>query len=339
MLATLRDRGHYTAPPIVSPGTEIDPYENDPARWGSSLATLLEVMRGLIEAASPAALLEVGAYAGDLTRLLLDLSAPWGGRVTAIDPFPQEELEALAAGRPELDLVRAPSFEALKTIARPDLAVVDGDHNYYTVSEELRLIAAASGERLPLLLLHDVGWPHGRRDSYYSPEAVPEEYRQPMVEAAPLFPGEPGVYCDGLSYTWAAAREGGPRNGVLTAVEDFVAEREGLRIAIIPPFFGLAVVWPEDASWTDAVAGIAAKWDRDPVLLRAEDNRVHHLAEAHVYRRRAERLEERLERQEQLLRELLRSGAFSIAERISRVRHRGTPAISKDDVRRVLADR
>jgi Methyltransferase domain len=281
---------------------------------------------------------EVGAYAGDLTRLLLDLSAAWGGRVTAIDPFPQDELARLAAERPELELVRATSFEALRDIERPDLGVVDGDHNYYTVSEELRLIAAASGPQLPLLLLHDVGWPHGRRDSYFSPEAIPEEYRQPMVEAAGMFPGEPGVFPDGLAYTWAAEREGGPRNGVLTAVEDFVAAHDGARLAIVPAFFGLAVVWQHGAPWSAAVEAAVAPFDRNPLVDRLEQNRVHHLADANVLRRRVARLEDRLASQEQLLRELLKSRSFSVAERISRVRQGGAPAISKEAVRRVLSD-
>ena len=338
MLATLWDRSHYTGPPIVPLEIDIDPYENDPAKWGSSLATLVEVVRSVLEAVRPASLLEVGAYAGDLTRLLLDIAAPWDGRVTAIDPFPQPGLEALAAERPALELIRAPSFEALAAVSRPDVAVVDGDHNYYTVSEELRLIAEASGDRLPLLLLHDVAWPHGRRDSYYDPDAIPEEHRRPMAEAVGMFPGDPGIHPDGLTYTWAAEREGGPGNGVLTAVEDFVAARRGINLAIVPAFFGLAAVWPLDAPWSAGVASAIAPFDRNPVVERLEGNRVHHLADANVLRRRAARLEERLERQEEVLRELLKSRSFSVAERISRVRQRGVPAISKDAVRRVLSD-
>ena len=46
--------------------------------------------------------------------------------------------------------------------------IIDGDHNYYTVSEELRLIAErARTAPLPLLLFHDVCWPHARRDDYF----------------------------------------------------------------------------------------------------------------------------------------------------------------------------
>ena len=37
----------------------------------------------------------------------------------------------------------------------------------------------APGAELPLLLFHDVCWPHGRRDDYFAPEPIPERYRQP----------------------------------------------------------------------------------------------------------------------------------------------------------------
>ena len=54
--------------------------------------------------------------------------------------------------------------------------IIDGDHNYFTVSEELRLIGErAPGAELPLLLFHDVCWPHGRRDDYFDAELIPEE--------------------------------------------------------------------------------------------------------------------------------------------------------------------
>ena len=60
-----------------------------------------------------------------------------------------------------------------------DAALIDGDHNWYTVYNELKLLAATAREAdaaLPVLVLHDVGWPYGRRDLYYAPEQIPEEY-------------------------------------------------------------------------------------------------------------------------------------------------------------------
>jgi hypothetical protein len=263
--------------------------------------------------------------------------------VWAIDPEPRRPLVELAEQQPGLELVRQTSHAALAEIPLPDAAIIDGDHNYYTVSEELRIIADRAGSDLPLLIFHDVGWPHARRDDYYDPSLVPEAARQPIHEGAGVFPGEPGIRPGGLPYRYAAAREGGPRNGVLTAVEDFVAEREGLRLAVVPAFFGLGVVWAERAPYADAVADVLAVWDRNPLLDRLEANRVLHLASSHFQMVQAARAGARAARQEAVLRRLLDSSAFGIAERLSRLRQRvgiakWASVVSKDDIRRALED-
>src|SRR5919201_953586 len=293
---------------------EFDPYANEPAHWGASLLNDAELLIACLEAARARSVVEVGAYAGDLTGLLLQWAEPAGARVWAIDPAPQKELIALDEGRDDLELVRAPSHEALRTIPPADAVIIDGDHNYHTVSEELRIIAERS-ERLPLLLFHDVCWPHGRRDDYFAPDRIPAEHRQPTSDGGCLFPGEPGIRSGGLPYRWPAAREGGPRNGVLTAVEDFVASRGGLRLAVVPAFFGLGVLWQLDAPWSGNVAAVVDPWDRNPLLERLEANRVLHLASSlHAHQRAG--------RQEAVLRRLLESRAFAIAEWISRLRPR-----------------
>src|SRR4051812_31737927 len=149
----------------------FDPYANEPGRWGASLLNDAELLVACLDVVRPAAVVEVGAYAGDLTALLLDWAAGAGARIWAVDPAPQPELVALAQRRDDLELVRAPSVEALQGIPLPDAAIIDGDHNYFTVSEELRILAArAEGGPLPLLLFHDVCWPHARRDDYYAPD-------------------------------------------------------------------------------------------------------------------------------------------------------------------------
>jgi Methyltransferase domain len=318
---------------------EIDPYANDPGFWGCSLAALQEIVFPVLEAAGVRSVIEVGAYAGDLTELLADWATPLGGRVAAIDPAPQERLARLAREREDIELVQATSHEALKTMATPDAAVIDGDHNYYTVAGELRILAERANETgapLPLFLLHDVCWPHGRRDAYYTPEQIPDEHRQPMLEGAGLFPGEPAPHPGGLPYQWVAAEEGGPRNGVLTAAEDFVAERERLRLAVVPSFFGLGVIWHLDAPYADALAEILDPWDRDPLLERLEANRVRHLAAAHVHRTDVGWLQVRDEQKNALLRELAESRAFAVAEQLSKLHGRGTPAFTQAEVRRLL---
>jgi hypothetical protein len=219
--------------------------------------------------------------------------------------------------------------------------VIDGDHNYYTVSEELRLIDERAGDTLPLLFFHDVGWPHGRRDDYFAPEQIPDESRQPIAEGGGLFPGVKGIRPGGLPYRGAAAEEGGPRNGVLTAVEDFVSGRDELRLAVVPVFFGLGVVWRRDAPWADELEKVLAPWDRNTLLERLEANRVLHLAVAHFQYVEATQARERLTRQEEVLRRMLESSALTVAERLSAVRHRlgiarGRSIVSKDEIRRTL---
>jgi hypothetical protein len=323
---------------------KIDPYANDPGHWGASLITLAEIIVPVLDASGAKSVVEVGAYAGDLTGLLVEWAGGSGARVWAIDPSPRKPLVELAEQRPELELVRATSHAALAEIPLPDAAIIDGDHNYFTVSEELRIIAErAGGADLPLLIFHDVAWPHGRRDDYYDPSLVPEEARQPIHEGAGVFPGEPGIRPGGLPYRYAAAREGGPRNGVLTAVEDFVAGREGLRLAVIPAFFGHGVVWHERAAYADAVAEILDAWDRNPLLERLEANRVLHLASSHYQLMAAARANARAARQEAVLRRLLDSSAFGVAERLSRLRERlgvarWASVVSKDDIRKALDD-
>src|SRR6202008_1913470 len=150
--------------------------------------------------------------------------------------------------------------------------ILDGDHNYFTVSEELRLIeAGAGGGGLPVVLFPDVGWPHGRRGDCVGPGELPAAARRPLAgDGMGIVPGELGVRPDGLPYPRSAAQEGGPRNGVLTAIEDFVAGRDELRIVVVPAFFGFGAVWDRGAPWADDVAQILDPWDRNPLLQRME---------------------------------------------------------------------
>jgi Methyltransferase domain len=324
---------------------DLDPYLNDPDRWGTSMAQMAELMLRCLDAAGARSVVEVGAFAGDFTRVLVNWAADSGARVSAIDPSPQEGLVALERENPSLELIRETSLAGLLRIDMPDALVIDGDHNYYTVSEELRRIAErARGPQLPLLLFHDVCWPHGRRDDYFSPEQIPDEFRQPLADGqGGLFPGEPGPVPNGLPYPRSATREGGSRNGVLTAVEDFVAERPELRLVVVPVFFGFGAVWHRDAPWADAVAGVLDPFDRDPVLERLEGNRVHHLAQGHSRLGQIWELQKRQARQEAVLRRLLESSAFAVAERLSRIRVRAGLApeqsvVSKDEIRRALGE-
>ena len=75
---------------------DVDPYEHDPARWGTSLAHTAELSLPCLDAAGARSVVEIGAYAGDFTRVLVAWAAGSGARVSAIDPAPQPDLVALA---------------------------------------------------------------------------------------------------------------------------------------------------------------------------------------------------------------------------------------------------
>ncbi len=218
--------------------------------------------------------------------------------------------------------------------------IIDGDHNYFTVSEELRLVAerAAVTGRMPLILLHDIGWPLARRDSYHAPERIPAEHRQPLAEPALLVPGEPGAGERGLYYRSAAAHEGGPRNGVLTAVEDFLADRDELRLAIMPPFFGLGVVWdtraPRRRRDRERRRALGPQSAADPgrgKARRAPRRRVHATC------RRSTRCEARTTSFSTCSSTMLESSAFALAERLSGLRQGGKPMFTRAQVEAALA--
>lgn len=311
----------------------------DPDNGGSSLVNAAELVLPCLEAVDARSVIEVGAGGGGLTRELLEWAAGRNGKVTAIDPTPGEALLELAEQNSALELVTQTSHEALPSLPRADALVLDGDHNHFTLSRELELAANKAGDRhLPLLVLHDIGWPHARRDTYYAPERIPAEHRQPLAENASLDPADPGIAAGGIPFKWAAAREGGPNNGVLTAIEEFVAGHEQLDFAQIPLFWGIGVIWDRRAPGASAVAEVLAPWRDNPLLQRVEDHRVAHLVALCRTMRELSDLEGVSAHQQELLRRMLDSSAFATGERLSRLKQRGNPMFSRDQIREALGE-
>jgi Methyltransferase domain len=290
---------------------------------GSTLGNFAEILLPCLDAISARSVIEIGAYHGDFTRVLLDWAAAAGADVTAIDTEPQPRLRGLAREHPELNLVVDRSVDALPRLREMDAVIIDGDHNYYTVSEELRLVSAhANGSLLPLMFFHDVCWPYGRRDGYYEPEAIPDEHRHRLArEDVLLVPPTPFS-----RLPRPAQHEGGPKNGVLTAIEDFVdTSDEPLRLAVVPAFFGLGILWSKEAPWADAVEEVVAPWDSNPMLERLETERIANLVDR-----------SRIERHEVLVKALLNSRAFTLAEYLSRIRQGGEAVVTREQLKREL---
>ncbi|MEL7210777.1 MAG: class I SAM-dependent methyltransferase [Actinomycetota bacterium] len=208
------------------------------------------IVRPVLHSVGARDLLEIGADDGGHTALLQGYCADVGGHLTVVDPVLGDALRAVLDDS-VTTFVQRPSLEALPTVPVPDVALIDGDHNHYTVLRELRLLAErsdAEGRGMPPVLLHDVLWPWGRRDMYYDPDRIPERHRHES-DTRGVAPGVPGKVDSHGGFNAgfvSAVAEGGPANGVLTAVEDFVAEGPGRGYLVIPGLHGLAVVTHED---------------------------------------------------------------------------------------------
>jgi len=315
-----------------------DPPQPEALQWGYSLANFGEIMQPCLDAAGTTSLLEIGSFRGELTEELLIWAEKSGSSITTVEPLPPDDLLDLVKRRPELKLIEDTGVGALDSLdSLPDTIIIDGDHNYYTLTQELEKIAEMAGDDpLPFLLFHDVCWPHERRDTYYAPDRIPEEERQPLGHDCTISPGNPGLSDGGLPYEWAAAHEGGPKNGVLTAIEDFMEGRTGLQLAVVPVFFGMGLLWETSAPWADEVARLIGPFDRNAVMIRAEANRVAHLVRGHVDAAEIRRLNAKLARQEELLGRMLQSSALGIAERITKVRQRGNPIFTRQEIQAVL---
>jgi len=204
----------------------------------------------VLHAARVRRVVEIGALRGETTVKMLDDLGP-EAELHVIDPVPEfdpSEHEEAFPGRYVFH--EALSLEVLPTLAPMDAALIDGDHNWYTVYHELRLLAEGArraGAPMPVMVMHDVLWPYGRRDLYYAPEQIPEEFRQPYAQRGMRPGGKKLLERGGLNPTMCnALEEGGARNGVMTALDDFVAEYDRpLRVVVLPVYFGLAIVVEE----------------------------------------------------------------------------------------------
>jgi Methyltransferase domain len=208
------------------------------------------VVRPLLEALQPEVVVEVGVHRAATTAKLVELASEQDFFVHAIDPEPATEgnVESLVeAHGGRLVFHQRRSLEALPEIEGIDAVLLDGDHNWYTVYHELQLLAelsARDGRPYPLTFVHDVGWPYGRRDLYYDPETIPAEYRHPHRRAG-IVPGQPELSdAGGINAALNNALVAGtPRNGIRTAIEDFLAD-SGVELAFrdVVGFHGLAIL-------------------------------------------------------------------------------------------------
>lgn len=263
------------------------------------------IIRPLLDALAPQVIVEIGAAEGRNTVRLVEHCRESGARFHIIDPAPDFDVDALAAEHEDIVFHRARSLEVLGGLEPADLALLDGDHNWYTVHHELRALAdcaGSAGRPLPVVVLHDVDWPYGRRDMYYDVETIPPEHRQPHALGGVL-PGVVDLVPDGLNaHLETALVEGGPRNGVRTAVEDFLALFDDeVRTVHVPGAHGLLILVASQLIEAHPqlerfLAELAAESPLKAHLRAMEEVRLENVLQGLERRRQVIRLRAKLER-------------------------------------------
>ena len=233
------------------------------------------LIRPICDAIRPSVIVEVGCGSGQNTRNILAYCRETGARCHVIDPTPLTSLQQLKPLMNEFGhFHQDASLDALNHVSG-DIFLIDGDHNWYTVINELRAIAQNAKEQsraFPLIFLHDVHWPYGRRDLYYSPDRIPSEFRKPYARHGISTRRSELMERGGYNYKhFNALSEGGTQNGVLTAIEDFVDESGGkFRLYTVPGFHGLGILYAPD----DLEPGVRCEIEK---LLTIPDHLLRHL--------------------------------------------------------------
>jgi hypothetical protein len=249
-----------------------------------SMCEFSEIILDALQIADAKEIVEIGAEYGGMSALLADHAAEAGGRLTSVDPAPKQAFVNWAKDNPHVRHVAKKSLDAFQDFSGVDAWLVDGDHNWFTVYNELKQIeAACQRDNKPMLVfLHDINWPAARRDMYYAPNEIPEEFRQEFDFDGGAIPGFPGLLPNrgfrGMGHFAFARHEGGPRNGVLTAIEDFLEDVHGaggnLAFCEIPAVFGLGVLFSMDADWSSRLAEMIVPFHENRLLRTLEENRL-----------------------------------------------------------------
>lgn len=238
-----------------------------------SMSVFREIFEIIFAKRDISTVVEIGVESGKVSGLYAELGA---STVYCVDPHPSEELRMNLSGNEALHLVERASPEVLAELPLADLYVLDGDHNYAVVYQEITWIQRNAPNAV--IVLHDVLWPCSRRDLYYEPSPLTPSQRHPSTADGPT------VWHDeltpaglvGLGAFTLAKHAGGERNGVLTAVEDAIAHARGQtwNLTVIPAVFGMGVMIcqtsPDSAHLTESLR----PYSESRLLATMENNRI-----------------------------------------------------------------
>lgn len=248
-------------------------------KWITSMEVFAPIILPILDLINPKIICEIGAAEGGNTKRLYDFLNARQGRLITIDPFPRGSfLQWVQQSSHVVTHIANYSLNAIPSVNSADVWFIDGDHNWFTVYNELSLIhnVMKKAQQPSLVYMHDIAWPCGRRDMYYDPSCIPGQFVQPNSNKLGVVQGKSELANGGLKGPYWALNEGGPRNGVLTAVEDFLQTASDQYFWInIPAILGLGVLVSVDHPYAKQIIDFYAPFNNHPLIALLEQDRVN----------------------------------------------------------------
>jgi hypothetical protein len=230
-------------------GEDLQLLQNLDGRSGFCLFWL-DIVRPLLCQIKSKCLLEIGADEGSNTKILSMYCDAFDATLTVIDPVLKPPLEKIVSASKGIKMLVGKSHDVLPTLNQPiDAVFLEGDLNYYTTYGDLKAIKDLADRQnigFPLIFVRSASWPYARRDMYYNPANLPKQAVHDH-EKSGMTPWSSQLKEMMTNYLFENTKyEGGPKNGVWTAVEDFVADSDlPLQIFSLPTRNGLGVMYPK----------------------------------------------------------------------------------------------
>ena len=253
--------------------------------WITSMDVFAPLYMPVLEQVQAQRIAEIGAAEGGNTRLLAEFLQARHGTLITMDPAPRGTfLQWVQSMQGTVQHLMDYSLNCIPQAGAVDAWFVDGDHNWYTVLNELLQIDALAirHHKPALIFMHDVGWPCARRDMYYNPATIPKQFVQPNSNQLGLNLDKHSIAHGALIGPYWALEEGGARNGVMTAVEDFIAQCHA-RYAwfYVPAILGFGVLVDITHAHAQAIADYFQPYHNNPLMAAVEHNRIQQYLAAH----------------------------------------------------------
>ena len=132
------------------------------------------------------------------------------------------------------------TLNVLSDFSNYDAIFLNDDPNWYTIFSELNIINKNNDE-FPLVFICNNVFPHKKKDSYINPEIIPDEFvhdcnKYLVYEGVPIFDG-----------FYHAIEENSIKNGVSSAIKDFLSKNSSVSIMDIKLINGIIILYYDNS--------------------------------------------------------------------------------------------